>query len=165
MHHSLNYINHSMLKEARFMSNYNRRLRNSGIHWPCSISVVAREVYDTTWPILKRILRDQGRFYGRGNTFITTDEYRQYEHCTNDGRGEKYDLEFFDGLIVTQERIEAATEEMRADRAYEAEEKSRRARQVEQDYINSRARTNSRPSGSEKSDVLLSSLMRLFGKR
>ena len=30
------------------MSNYNRRLRNSGIHWPCSISVVAREVYDTT---------------------------------------------------------------------------------------------------------------------
>ena len=72
------------------MSNYNRRLRNSGIHWPCSISVVAREVYDTTWPILKRILRDQGRFYGQGNSFITTDEYKKYEHCTNDGRGDKY---------------------------------------------------------------------------
>ena len=47
-----------------------------------SISVVARDVYGTTGSILKWIARDQGRFYGEGGSFPITEEYKQYEHCT-----------------------------------------------------------------------------------
>ena len=147
------------------MSNYNRNLRNSNIHWPCSISVVAREVYGITWPTLKRILRDQGRFYGRGNSFVITDEYKQYEHRTNDGRGEKYDFEFFDGLIVTPEIIDAAIEERRSDKVYEDEEKSRRIKQSQQEYINGHFTTNRRSSESREHGRFFSEFMQLFKKR
>ena len=90
-----------------------------------SISVVARDVYGTTGSILKWIARDQGPFYGEGGSFPITEEYKQYEHCTQSGYGESYDPEFFEGLVVTPEIIEETRQRISDYRRRERERKAR----------------------------------------
>ena len=144
------------------MNYYDKRLRNSDINWPCSIRVVANKVYDTTWPVLKRILRDQGRFSGKGYSFVTTDEYKQYEHFTDDGRGYKYDLKFFDGLIVTDDIIERAKQQRRDDEKYEKEEKNRWAKKIQEEYAESTRQSRITTSASRKQKSLLDAILGLF---
>ena len=148
------------------MVNYDERLHTADIHWPCSISVVGKKVYDTTWPILKRILRDQGRSNGKGNTFATADAYKQYEHCIDRGYGEKYDIEFFEGLIVTPERKARAAQEYRADQDYEAREKARRVREYQQEQERKNAQQNGRAGQSAKDPAggIVGRLLRFLGR-
>lgn len=144
------------------MNRYDRMLYYSDNNWPCSIRVVARKVYGTTYPILYEILRDQGRFEYLGGRFIVTKEYQQFEHDMKDGRpGKTYDLKFFEGLIISPEIIETAKQQMRSDRRKKAEEEARWKEEARQRYEAEQNNVNSKQTGLF--DMIIKLVESLFG--